>query len=192
MHNLHFITINAISAKQACEKVEHQFNSEKEELDFSKLDVNPDDFRELGSPYDEEKYDSFATYLTELIDPNDPFSIMYLEYSLDSETFFKISIFLASAGYEFDNEDDLFDFTVLGALNEDETDRHIQNSGHWDFKDYSKSDIDKILSNEFGKKINCFGDIEEFNTSADSIGIRNNYEEDSTLQKFVVMLDVKS
>ena len=77
-------------------------------------------------------------------------------------------------------------------MNEDETDRHIQNSGHWDFKDYSKSDIDKILSNEFGKKINCFGDIEEFNTSADSIGIRNNYEEDSTLQKFVVMLDVKS
>lgn len=192
MHNLHFITINAISAKQACEKVEQQFNGEKEELDFSKLDVNPDDFRELGSPYVEEEYDSFATYLTELIDPNDPFSIMYLEYSLDSETFFKISNFLASAGYEFDNEDDLFDITVLGALNEDETDRHIQNSGHWDFKDYSKSDIDKILSNEFGKKINCFGDIEEFNTSADSVGIRNNYEEDSTLQKFVVMLDVKS
>lgn len=77
MHNLHFITINAISAKQACEKVEHQFNGEKEELDFSKLDVNPDHFRELENSYDEDEYDSFATYLTELIDPDDQHSIWY-------------------------------------------------------------------------------------------------------------------
>jgi len=192
MHNLHFITINAISAKQACEKVEHQFNGEKEELDFSKLDVNPDHFRELENPYDEDEYDSFATYLTELIDPDDQHSIWYLEDELDSETFIKISNFLESAGYEIDSEDNLFEITVLGAMNEDETDRHIQNSGRWDFKDYSKSDIDKILSNEFGKEVNCFGDIEEFDTSADSVGIRNNYDDDSTLPKFVVMLDVKS
>ena len=56
MHNLHFITINAISAKQACEKVEHQFKSEKEELDFSKLDVNPDDFYNDEDSY---KYSKF-------------------------------------------------------------------------------------------------------------------------------------
>ena len=192
MHNLHFITTNAISAKHACEKVEQKFNGEKEELDFSKLDVNPDNFRELENPYDEEEYDSFATYLTELIDPDDQHSIWYLEDELDRETFNKISNFLESAGYEIDSEDNLFDITVLGAMNEDETDRHIQNSGHWDFKDYSKSDIDKILSNEFGKEVNCFGDIEEFDTSVDSVGIRNNYDDDSTLPKFVVMLDVKS
>jgi hypothetical protein len=156
------------------------------------LDVNPDHFRELEKPYDEEEYDSFATYLTELIDPDDQHSIWYLEDELDSETFFKISKFLESAGYEIDSEDNLFDITVLGAMNEDETDKHIQNSGHWDFNEYSKSDIDKILSNEFGEEVNCFGDIEEFFTSADSVGIRDDYDEDSTLPKFVVMLDVRS
>jgi hypothetical protein len=192
MHNLHFITINAVSSEQACKKVEQKFNGEKEELDFSKLDVNPDHFRELEKPYDEEEYDSFATYLTELIDPDDQHSIWYLEDELDSETFFKISKFLKSAGYEIDSEDNLFDITVLGAMNEDETDKHIQNSGHWDFNEYSKSDIDKILSNEFGEEVNCFGDIEEFFTSADSVGIRDDYDVDSNLPKFVVMLDVRS
>ena len=192
MHNLHFIAINAISAKQACEKVEQKFNGEKEELDFSKLDVNPDHFRELENPYDEEEYDSFATYLSELIDPDDQHSIWYLEDELDRETFVKISNFLESAGYEIDSEDNMFDITVLGAMNEDETDKHFQNSGHWDFNEYSKTDIDKILSNEFGKEVNCFGDIEDFFTPADSIGIRDNYDEDSTLPKFVVMLDVRS
>jgi hypothetical protein len=192
MHNLHFITTNAISAKQACEKIEQKFNGEKEELDFSKLDVNPDHFRELENPYDEEEYDSFATYLSELIDPDDQHSIWYLEDELDSETFFKISKFLESAGYEIDSEDNLFDITVLGAMNEDETDKHFQNSGHWDFNEYSKSDIDKILSNEFGEEVNCFGDIEEFFTPADSVGIRDEYDEDSILPKFVVMLDVRS
>lgn len=192
MHNLHFIAINAISAKQACEKVEQKFNGEKEELDFSKLDVNPDHFRELENPYDEEEYDSFATYLSELIDPDDQHSIWYLEDELDRETFVKISNFLESAGYEVDSEDNLFDITVLGAMNEDETDKHFQNSGHWDFNEYSKSDIDKILSNEFGEEVNCFGDNEEYYTSADSVGIRDEYDEDSTLPKFVVMLDVRS
>lgn len=192
MHNLHFIAINAISAKQACEKVEQKFNGEKEELDFSKLDVNPDHFRELENPYDEEEYDSFATYLSELIDPDDQHSIWYLEDELDRETFVKISNFLESAGYEVDSEDNLFDITVLGAMNEDETDKHFQNSGHWDFNEYSKSDIDKILSNEFGEEVNCFGDTEEYYTSADSVGIRDEYDEDSTLPKFVVMLDVRS
>lgn len=192
MHNLYFIAINAISAKQACQKIEQQFNGEKEELDFSKLDVNPDHFTELENPYDEEVHDSFAKYLTELIDPNDQQSIWNLEDELDNETFIIISKFLESAGHDFDNEDNFFDITVLGALNEDETDRHIQNSGYWDFKDYSKSDIDKILSNEFGKVVNCFGDIDEFDTSADEVGIRNNCEKNSTLPKFVVMLDVNS
>ena len=192
MHNLHFITINAISAKQACEKIEQKFNGEKEELDFSKLDVDPDHFRELENPYNEEEYDSFATYLTELIDPDDQHSIWYLEDELDRETFVKISNFLESAGYEVDSEDNLFDITVLGAMNEDETDKHFQNSGHWDFNEYSKSDIDKILSNEFGEEVNCFGDNEEYYTSADSVGIRDEYDEDSTLPKFVVMLDVRS
>lgn len=192
MHNLHFIAINAISAKQACEKVEQKFNGEKEELDFSKLDVNPDHFRELENPYVEEEYDSFANYLTELIDPDDQHSIWYLEDELDRETFVKISNFLESAGYEVDSEDNLFDITVLGAMNEDETDKHFQNSGHWDFNEYSKSDIDKILSNEFGEEVNCFGDTEEYYTSADSVGIRDEYDEDSTLPKFVVMLDVRS
>lgn len=84
MHNLHFKTTNAISAKQACEKVEQMFNGEKKELDFSKLDVNPDNFRELEIPYDEEEYDSFATYLTELIDPDDFHKIRHLN-ELDSE-----------------------------------------------------------------------------------------------------------
>ena len=192
MHNLHFITINAISAKQACEKIEQKFNGEKEELDFSKLDVDPDHFRELENPYDEEEYDSFATYLTKLIDPDDQHSIWYLEDELDRETFVKISNFLESAGYEVDSEDNLFDITVLGAMNENETDKHIQNSGHWDFNEYSKSDIDKILSNEFGEEVNCFGEIEEYYTSADSVGIRDESDENSTLTKFVVMLDVRS
>jgi hypothetical protein len=49
-----------------------------------------------------------------------------------------------------------------------------------------------ILSNEFGEKVNCFRDIEEFFTTTDSVGIRDDYDVDSHLPKFVVMLDVRS
>tara|TARA_B110000046_G_C12888289_1_gene353214 strand:- start:181 stop:759 length:579 start_codon:yes stop_codon:yes gene_type:complete len=192
MHNLHFIAINAISAQQACEKVDLKFNGHKN-LDFSKLDVNPDHFRELENPYDDEEYDSFATYLTELLNLDDPWSIRDLEHELDGETYFKIDKFLQTAGYDVDLDDNLFNITVLGAMNEDETDKHFQNSGHWDFNEYSKSDIDKILSNEFGKEVNCFGDNQWIDdTPADSVRIRDQFAKDSTLPKYVVMLDVRS
>jgi len=192
MHNLHFIAINAISAQQACEKVDLEFNGHKN-LDFSKLDVNPDHFRELENPYDDEEYDSFATYLTELLNLDDPWSIRDLEHELDGETYFKIDKFLQTAGYDVDLDDNLFNITVLGAMNEDETDKHFQNSGHWDFNEYSKSDIDKILSNEFGKEVNCFGDNQWIDdTPADSVRIRDQFAKDSTLPKYVVMLDVRS
>jgi hypothetical protein len=193
MHNLHFIIINANSAEHACELVDEHFNSEKDELDFSKLDLNPNDFRELDMPYDEEEYGSFTDYLAELIDPEDMSKIYGLYEQLEWETFKKISELLKSAGYDdFDSEVHLFDITVLGAMNEDETDRHHENSGHWDFKKYSKSDIDKILSNEFGKEINCFKDFREFFNSLDCVGITNYCDNNSTLPKFVVMLDVRS
>jgi hypothetical protein len=192
MHNLHFIAINAISAQQACEKVDLKFNGHKN-LDFSKLDVNPDHFRELENPYDDEEYDSFATYLTELLNLDDPWSIRDLEHELDGETYFKIDKFLQTAGYDVDLDDNLFNITVLGAMNEDETDKHFQNSGHWDFNEYSKSDIDKTLSNEFGKEVNCFGDNQWIDdTPADSVRIRDQFAKDSTLPKYVVMLDVRS
>ena len=192
MHNLHFIAINAISAQQACEKVDLKFNGHKN-LDFSKLDVNPDHFRELENPYDDEEYDSFATYLTELLNLDDPWSIRDLEHELDGETYFKIDKFLQTAGYDVDLDDNLFNITVLGAMNEDETDKHFQNSGHWDFNEYSKSDIDKILSNKFGKEVNCFGDNQWIDdTPADSVRIRDQFAKDSTLPKYVVMLDVRS
>ena len=192
MHNLHFIAINAISAEQACEKVDLKFNGFKN-FDFSKLDVNPDHFRELENPYDDEEYDSFATYLTELLNLDDPWSIRDLEHELDGETYFKIDKFLQTAGYDVDLDDNLFNITVLGAMNEDETDNHFHNSGHWDFFEYSKSDIDKILSNEFGKEVNCFGDNQWIDdTPADSVRIRDQFAKDSTLPKYVVMLDVRS
>lgn len=192
MHNLHFIAINAISAQQACEKADLEFNGHKN-LDFSKLDVNPDHFRELENPYDDEEYDSFATYLTELLNLDDPWSIRDFEHELDGETYFKIDKFLQTAGYDVDLDDNLFNITVLGAMNEDETDKHFQNSGHWDFNEYSKSDIDKILSNEFGKEVNCFGDNQWIDdTPADSVRIRDQFAKDSTLPKYVVMLDVRS
>ena len=192
MHNLHFIAINAISAQQACEKVDLKFNGHKN-LDFSKLDVNPDHFRELENPYDDEEYDSFATYLTELLNLDDTWSIRDLEHELDGETYFKIDKFLQTAGYDVDLDDNLFNITVLGAMNEDETDKHFQNSGHWDFNEYSKSDIDKTLSNEFGKEVNCFGDNQWIDdTPADSVRIRDQFAKDSTLPKYVVMLDVRS
>ena len=195
MHNLHFIAINAISAKQACEKVDLVFNGYKiKKLDFSKLDVNPDHFRELENPYDEEEYDSFATYLTELLNPDDPWIFQDLEHELDGETILKIyDFFRENAGYDVDLADNTFDITVLGAMNEDETDKHFHNSGHWNFNKFSKSDIDKILSNEFGKEVFCFGDNEWIDDApADSVSIKDQFEKDSTLPKFVVMLDVKS
>ena len=56
-----------------------------------------------------------------------------------------------------------------------------------------KSDIDKILSNEFGKEVNCFGDNQWIDdTPADSVRIRDQFAKDSTLPKYVVMLDVRS
>ena len=50
----------------------------------------------------------------------------------------KLISFLQTAGYDVDLDDNLFNITVLGAMNEDETDKHFQNSGHWDFNEYSK------------------------------------------------------
>ena len=171
------------------------FNGYKiKKLDFSKLDVNPDHFRELENPYDEEEYDSFATYLTELLNPDDPWIFQDLEHELDGETILKIyDFFRENAGYDVDLADNTFDITVLGAMNEDETDKHFHNSGHWNFNKFSKSDIDKILSNEFGKEVFCFGDNEWIDDApADSVSIKDQFEKDSTLPKFVVMLDVKS
>jgi hypothetical protein len=195
MHNLHFIRTNAVSAEQACEKIDQQFNGEKEKLDFSKLDVNAENFKELDSPfltnYSEEDNKSFTDYLIQLIDPNSQTNMWHLEDALDGDTFTSIRNFLETAGYEIDSEDNLFDVTVLGALNEDDTDRYSYESGKWDFSDYSKSDIDQILSTEMGEEINCFGDIEEDFYPLDEIGIRD-LSEDSELPKFVVMLDINS
>ncbi len=42
-----------------------------------------------------------------------------------------------------------------------------------------------ILSNEFGEEVNCFGDIEEFITPADSVGIRDDYVEDLLFQNLL-------
>jgi hypothetical protein len=193
MHNLHFITINANSAEHACELVDEKFNGEKDELDFSKLDVNPDDFRELDEPYDEEEYDSFIDYLTEIIDPDNMQGIYDLYEQLETETFEKISDFLKSAGYDdFDSENHFFNISVLGALNHDETDKKNYWFGIKDIKKFTKSYIDKILSKEFGKEIDCFGDIEEYETSLDCVGITSYCDKISTLPKFIVMLDVKS
>ena len=197
MHNLHFITINAISAKHACEKVDNQFNGEKEDLDFSKLNLDPQMFKELDSTfldkYVEENYKSFVDYLTNLIDPTIQTNIWHLEDSLDRETFNKITHFLEAAGYDPHSEDNLFDVTVLGAFDKDDSDRYSYGNGRFDFSGYTKSGINQIMSEKTGEEIDCFGDITEIEgfSSLDEVGIRD-YSDNSELPKFLVILDVKS
>jgi len=198
MHNLHFIRTNAVSAELACEKIYEYFNPEKQVLDFSKLDVNPDHFKGLVNPYIAEKNESFASYLEELIRPNDQFRLWDLEDELRGKKFNdtanKIFNFLENSGYETDSLANIFDFTILGALNEDDTDRHFYEEGRWDFNDYSIKEINILLSKELDKTVNCFGDISDIDADAewDQFGITDFSEEDSTIPKFIVILDVRT
>ena len=198
MHNLHFIRTNAVSAQQACKKIYQYFNPEKQDLDFSKLDVNPDHFKELVNPYIAEEYESFASYLKELIDPDNQFRLWDLEEELRAKNFndtaTKIFNFLENSGYELDSLENIFDFTILGAFNEDDTDRHYDENAGWDLSDCSKKELDISLSKEFDKMVNCFGDISDIDSCADfdQFGLTDFSEEDLNIPKFIVILDVLS
>lgn len=198
MHNLHFIRTNAVSAEKACEKIRKYFNDDKQEPDFSRLDVNPNHFKELNNPYIPGEYDSFASYLKALIYPINPILLWGLEAELNvmnfNDTANKIFLFLENSGYEIDSLENIFEFNILGAFNEDDSDRFFFENTKWDFNDYSKIDLDISLSKKHEKMINCFGDISDIDSCADfdQFGLTDFSEEDLNIPKFIVILDVLS
>ena len=143
MHNLHFNRVEADSSIEACHKVYNHYNKSIS-LDFKKLDVNEDDFKELEDvqPYDHVEYDSFHEYLEEVIDIYDIGSVEDLMDELltsgRKESYNKLYKFLKDAGFDTDLDDNSFHVSVKGAVGVNDA---------WDYeKEVSDFDftIDKI------------------------------------------------
>ena len=195
MHNLHLIRVSANSAKEACEKVENHFNK-KQELDFSKLKVNPNHFLDLFQPYDKSSYPSFQEYLEDLIDPGNQMVLWEIDDGLRSlgfhETASLIDKFLEEAGYEPDTLDNLFSFQVIGGLDKSNI-FHGQLESRWDTGGFSIENFNRTLSEAYGRDIDCFEttDANEFEGEWDSYGITD-WSSSSNQEKFIVITDVKS
>ena len=195
MHNLHIVRVNARSHFSAQKKVDTHFNTETE-LDFYKLDVNPEHFRELSVPYSEDYYDSFETYLEELIDPYDQMKLWEIDDQLRDngfgETANKIDSFLAEAGLELGLGEKLFSYQVLGSINK-EGQAIVLESDRWDFSDLTLEKLNAELSEAYGKKVDCFGNLESTlqEKEWDSFGITDWTNSDEE-EVFCVLVDVRS
>lgn len=195
MHNLHIVRVNASSHFSAQKKVNAHFNREVE-LDFSKLDVDPEHFKELSDPYSEDYYESFELYLEGVITPHNQMQLWEIDDQLRDngfdETANKIDHFLSEAGFESGLDENLFSFQVLGSIDK-QGQAIVLESERWDLSDLTIEKLNAELSEAYGDKIDCFGDLNSTDQEKewDSFGITdwaNSKDEDV----YCVLVDVRS